>query len=204
MALTCCPPSLPAQLVQTYWNKLYSSCEISETFLSLLDMFCNAREGPLWLLKLLPSAETARHRGGEERDYAAEWAAHLAQHEVHNSHSLLLGLSLSFSLYHSCDLLHYHRGPQLLLMQNHMLGAHRGGNLGYISTVPVEEHPSAQHHPFPTKPDTQDYPLTPCGSACTDLCFPRGKSFPWGSAVTQKAEHPTLQLRTGTPTLCHG
>lgn len=40
LAQTCCPPSLPAQLLQTYWNKLYSSCEISETFLSLLDTFC--------------------------------------------------------------------------------------------------------------------------------------------------------------------
>lgn len=46
-----------------------------------------------------------------------------------------------------CELLHYHRGRQL---QSHMLGAHRGGNLGYIITVPVGL--PAHHPPFPTKP----------------------------------------------------
>lgn len=74
---------------------------ISETFLTWLDMFCKVREGPIWMLKLLPSAKTARHRSGEEHDHTAEWAAHLAGQEVHNFQSLLLGLSLSFSLYHS-------------------------------------------------------------------------------------------------------
>lgn len=38
---------------------------ISETFLAWLDMFCKVREGPMWLLKLLPSAKAARHRSGE-------------------------------------------------------------------------------------------------------------------------------------------
>lgn len=40
---------------------------ISETFLTWLDTFCKAGEGPMWLLKLLPSAKTARHRSGEKR-----------------------------------------------------------------------------------------------------------------------------------------
>lgn len=72
----------------------------SEPFFTWLDMLCKVREGSMWMLKLLPSAKTARHGSGEEHDHT-EWAAHLAGQGVRNFHSLLLGLSLSFSLYDS-------------------------------------------------------------------------------------------------------
>lgn len=83
-----------------------------------------------------------------------------------------------------CELLHYLRELQLLLMQNRMLGAHRGGNLGYMSTVPVEvseqKASSCPVSPLPQHTQTQYYPLTSCEQHVYGPLLPKGLVIPVG------------------------